>query len=136
MTDDEPTLLAQASERIGRVVANWRDALRDATDETATPITPRRMSRAMALGVELIHEGWLLHATRASSRLIRTDAQVATTLLVGDWCFAAGLCDVAENGDLDAIETLAQLIARLSADPDAAPSLRDELWSQAMLALP
>ena len=62
----------------------------------------------------MIREGYLLHNGRA--RLFaQDDADLA--LLTGDYLYAAGLVEICGTGDLDAVTTLAQLIARLQPQP-------------------
>ena len=59
----------------------------------------------------MIREGYLLHNGRA--RLFAQD-DVDLALLTGDYLYAAGLVEICGTGDLDAVTTLAELIARCS----------------------
>lgn len=63
---------------------------------------------ALALGLETIYEGYLLHYGR--SRLFRpTDTDIA--LLLGDTLLAHGLVHVAELGNVPAVADLADLLS-------------------------
>jgi hypothetical protein len=79
--------------------------------------------------VEAIREGYLLHYGEA--RLVFTeDADLA--LLAGDRLYALGLAELAEMGDLEAVRTMAEVIARAATahaagDPEAAA----KAWRQA-----
>ena len=65
----------------------------------------------LALGVETIYEGYLVHYGRA--RLFASlDGDVA--LLLGDYLYAHGLVHVAETGNVDAVADLAELISLCS----------------------
>lgn len=107
MTDTARRLAA----RIARASPAWRAAIathqaaaRGAAQQGATP--------AGHDGFALVREGWLLH--QAGSTLA-AGADLSLRLLMGDWCYAAGLCDIAQSGDLDAVAELADLIADASA---------------------
>ena len=65
----------------------------------------------LALGVETIYEGYLVHYGR--SRLFAPDDR-DTALLLGDYLYAHGLVRVAETGDVKAVSDLAELISRCS----------------------
>lgn len=78
---------------------------------------------AYAFVVEAIREGFLLHY--ASGRVL-DDADADLALLAGDRLYALGLQRLAELGDLEAVEALADVIA-LSAQAQAAAD--DELVS-------
>ncbi len=58
-------------------------------------------------GVTRIREGFLLHRALGSQQAAIT----ANAILAGDWCYASGLELVAETGDINAVRTLADLIA-------------------------
>ncbi len=85
-------------------------------------------SRDRTTGVEAIREGWLLH--RNASRIV-DGASPDLALLVGDWCYAAGLCDVADHGSLDDVARLARLMADVSARAGETVEALDPYWQQA-----
>jgi hypothetical protein len=62
----------------------------------------------LALGVETIYEGYLVHYGR--SRLF-SPVDGETALLLGDYLYAHGLVHVSATGDLAAVATLAELIS-------------------------
>lgn len=79
--------------------------------------------------VEAIREGYLLHYSRA--RVVATDDR-DLALLAGDRLYALGLADLAELGDLDAVRTMAEVIARAAcAHAAAAPEAAEEAWRAA-----
>lgn len=122
--------------RIGAVSPEWRRSL--ARHVSAGRRAPE-LRRGLSLAVETIYEGYALHF--ATPRTMTDGASTAMRLLVGDWCYAAGLCDVAEAGDLEAVATLADLIADVAAlaqeapRPDDVPDPRDLRWSEALADL-
>jgi hypothetical protein len=65
------------------------------------------------LGVEAIHEGYLLHYDRARV-FAQDDADLA--LLAGDHLYAAGLAEICRTGDLHAVSALASLISECAAN--------------------
>lgn len=112
-TEERPTpvpVLGVVAQRLADVSPTWAQVTVAAG--TATDEGPAGLSRDRAIGVESIREGWLLH--RAASRLA-ADASPDLALLIGDWCYAAGLCEIADHGSLDDIEQLAALVAEVSA---------------------
>lgn len=85
---------------------------------------PRSAGREqeVALLVEAIHEGYLLHYGRART-IDQADADLA--LLAGDRLYALGLDRLARLGDLMSVGILAEVIARCAqahaaGDPDGA----------------
>lgn len=61
--------------------------------------------------VEAIREGYLLHYAGAGrARILGTD-DADLALLAGDRLYAMGLADLADAGDLEAVRTMAQVIA-------------------------
>jgi hypothetical protein len=88
----------------------WGEALR--ADPEREPVFGALVRAELALGVETIYEGYLVHYGR--SRLFAAaDDDVA--LLLGDYLYAHGLVRVAETGDLDAVAALAELISTCAA---------------------
>lgn len=82
----------------------------------------------VALVVEAVREGYLLHYGAGSRVLDTTDEDLA--LLAGDRLYALGLAKLAEAGDLASVSELADVIA-LSAVAHAANDspLADAVWS-------
>ena len=87
----------------------WADALRpDTARETVPVFSPLVPDAQLALGLETIYEGYLLHYGR--SRLFEPpDEDVA--LLLGDALLAQGLVLVAATGSVAAVADLAELLA-------------------------
>jgi hypothetical protein len=112
-TDDTTTPASPAEQialRMGSVSPLWQRWLRAQADTRARAEAIAAGDPALALGVEAVWEGYALHF--ATSRTLDDDGAGAhARMLVGDWCYAAGLCDVAATGSLDAVSTLADLIA-------------------------
>jgi hypothetical protein len=96
--------------------ALWRDALRPGADRERIAIFSPLAEPRLALAIETIYEGYLVHYGR--SRLF-APADADTALLLGDYLYAHGLVRVAELGDVEAVRVLAELIslcAHLRAD--------------------
>ena len=87
----------------------WRAALLPESERVEQPVfSPLLADDGMALGLETIYEGYLLHYGRA--RLFAPeDRDVA--LLLGDALLAHGLVRVAATGELDAVSDLAELLS-------------------------
>jgi hypothetical protein len=87
----------------------WADALRPGAERDTVPIfSPLVPDPRLALGLETIYEGYLLHYGR--SRLFAPpDEDVA--LLLGDALLAQGLVLVAATGSVAAVSDLAELLA-------------------------
>lgn len=117
------TLLAM---RVSVVDPAWRDAIH-AELLSATDSVSHSGVSDLALAIELIYEGWLLHQNR--SRIIGDEVSADLALLIGDWCYAAGLVDVARFGTLDDVTRLARLVAEVSAEADLPYEQRDEKWN-------
>ncbi len=87
----------------------WAEAL--LPDTAPEPVFSPLAPRELALGVETIYEGYLVHYGR--SRLFAApDGE--TALLLGDYLYAHGLVRVAETGNVDAVADLAELISLCS----------------------
>jgi hypothetical protein len=86
----------------------WGDALvpPDARDET--PVFSPLAGTSLALGLESIYEGYLLHYGRP--RLFAPPDR-DTAILLGDYLYAHGLVRIAALGDVDAVARLAELIS-------------------------
>lgn len=123
-------VLGVVAQRLADVSPAWASVTINPT--TAPPGAPDRISRDRAIGVESIREGWLLH--RAASRLA-ADASPDLALLVGDWCYAAGLCEIADHGSLDDVERLAALVADVSARCDEPIDALAQRWDETTEAL-
>jgi hypothetical protein len=88
----------------------WGEALR--ADPDRDTVFGALVPEPLALGVETIYEGYLVHYGRP--RLFAPpDEDVA--LLLGDYLYAHGLVRVAATGDLDAVAVLAELISTCAA---------------------
>ncbi len=84
----------------------WGEALRPEPERQGVfgPLAPEEL----ALGLETIYEGYLVHYGR--SRLFApTDDE--TAVLLGDYLYAHGLVRIAATGELEAVAALAELIA-------------------------
>ena len=96
---------------------------------------PRARGRedALALVVEAIREGYLLHY--ATPRIVAgEDRDLA--LLAGDRLYALGLARLAELGDLEAVAELADVIALgARAQADGRPELAEAVWEAGVVAV-
>jgi hypothetical protein len=87
----------------------WADALRRADEREHEPVFSPLADERFALGLETIYEGYLVHYGR--SRIFAPpDSDVA--LLLGDYLYAHGLVRIAELGEIEAVQALAELISR------------------------
>ena len=86
----------------------WSDALKPEPRRQMTPVFSTLAPPELALGVETIYEGYLVHYGRP--RLFDPPDD-DTALLLGDYLYANGLVHVAETGDVSAVAELAELIA-------------------------
>lgn len=107
MTD--PDLFAAIADGAVAESRLWAESLRPAAQrEDVAVFSPLVPDAKLALGLETIYEGYLLHYGR--SRLFEpTDPDVA--LLLGDTLLAHGLVRVAETGDVAAVADLAALLS-------------------------
>jgi hypothetical protein len=81
--------------------------------------------------LEAVHEGYRLHYGEAGG-FGGMDEDLA--LLAGDSLYALGLARLAEQGDLAAVATLADLITNCAkAHAEGRPDVAGDLWSQASL---
>ncbi len=131
MSDPEPIpVLGVVAERLADVSPAWASVTVAPTSVTGGDADG--ISRDRAIGVEAIREGWLLH--RAASRLA-ADASPDLALLVGDWCYAAGLCEIADHGSLDDVARLASLVADVSARCDESVESLAPRWDETVEAM-
>lgn len=141
MTAHEVLLeLARAVREDGGLLA---DAIRDpapdalASHGTTTARGPRAAGRVaeLALVVEAVREGYLLHYQPDGVRLVdTTDPDLA--LLAGDRLYALGLARLAEMGDLDAVAELTDVIALCAgAHAAGAGDLADAVWEAGAAAV-
>ena len=79
--------------------------------------------------LEAVHEGYLLHYGEPNG-FVGMDDDLA--LLAGDSLYALGLARLAEEGDLDAVAMLADLITNCAkAHAEGHPEHAESLWRQA-----
>ena len=123
-------VLRQVAERAAADSPLWRASARAPHPEAETVSgCPDRL----ALGVEMIREGYLLHRGRARV-FAHDDTDLA--LLTGDYLYAAGLAEICRSGDLAAVGVLARLIAGCArAQGDGALDAGESLWPAAMAEL-
>ncbi len=86
----------------------WAEALLPVEKRHPQPVFSAFVSTELALGVETIYEGYLLHYGR--SRLFASP-DTDTALLLGDYLYAQGLVHVAATGNVAAVADLAELIS-------------------------
>ena len=86
----------------------WADALLPESKRRLEAVFSPLAPPDLALGVETIYEGYLVHYGR--SRLFSQE-DADTSLLLGDYLYAHGLVRVAETGNVDAVADLAELIS-------------------------
>jgi hypothetical protein len=86
----------------------WADALVPSERRAAMPVFSPLAPRELALGVETIYEGYLVHFGRPRLFAPPDDD---TALLLGDYLYANGLVHVAASGNVSAVADLAELIA-------------------------
>ena len=89
----------------------WADALLSPTERRREVVFSPLAPPELALGVETIYEGYLVHY--GSSRLF-APPDPDTALLLGDYLYAQGLVHVAATGNVDAVADLAELISLCS----------------------
>ena len=102
-------MIAPIAERATEASAVWGAAV--IAGAAPEPVYGPQVDQRFALGVETIHEGYLVHHGR--SRAFEP-ADTAAAILLGDYLYAAGLVEICRAGDIDAVGTLAELIADVS----------------------
>ena len=87
----------------------WAESLLLRHERLLVPVFSRLVSDpALALGVETIYEGYLVHYGRP--RLF-APADADAALLLGDYLYAHGLVRIAATGNVAAVHDLAELIS-------------------------
>jgi len=86
----------------------WADALKPVEERRHEPVFSPLVSEELAVGVETIYEGYLVHY--GESRLF-APPDADTALLLGDYLYAQGLVYVAATGNVGAVGDLAELIS-------------------------
>jgi hypothetical protein len=92
----------------GRESELWTAALLPHDEQAREPVFSRLGEERYALGIETIYEGYLLHYGRP--RLFAPE-DGDTALLLGDYLYAHGLVRIDEDGSVEAVNDLAELIA-------------------------
>ena len=86
----------------------WSAALRAPGEREEVPVFSPLGEARFALGIESIYEGYLLHYGRP--RLFSPDDR-DTAILLGDYLYAHGLVRITREGDVGAVERLAELLS-------------------------
>lgn len=104
--------------------------------ECRNGVEPESLAAAASLrlaAAEIVREGYLLHYGEPRWYVIK-DADLA--LLAGDRMYASGLAVLAEDGDTEAVEALAKLIAGCAEAHAVDDSARaDSLWQSTLAML-
>ena len=91
-----------------RESALWAESLRPPAERECQPVFSPLAAPRLALGLETIYEGYLVHYGR--SRLFEPTER-NTVLLLGDYLYAHGLVRVAASASAAAVADLAELIS-------------------------
>jgi hypothetical protein len=105
-----------------------------ATENPPTGEWEARIDGHRAFTLEAIYEGFLMHygEPRAFDPAMEPDLR----LLAGDALYALGLDRLAQNGDLEAVAELADLISRCAqAQAEGRPEEVRPLWEASLAAL-
>jgi hypothetical protein len=103
------TLLETIAEEASAESPLWAEArLVGRARRLVAVFSPLAPDPGLALGVETIYEGYLVHY--GASRLF-SPADEDTALLLGDALYAQGLVHVASTGDVAAVHDLAELLS-------------------------
>ena len=86
----------------------WAEALLPEEERSHEPVFSTLAPPELALGLETVYEGYLVHYGR--SRLF-AQRDTDTSLLLGDYLYAHGLVRVAATGNVTAVADLAELIS-------------------------
>ena len=102
-------MIAEIAARARAASAVWGAAVAPVID--GSPRYGQLVDARFGLGLETIYEGYLVHhgASRAFA-----PADLEGAILLGDYLYAAGLVEVCRAGDINAVGTLADLIADVS----------------------
>ena len=94
---------------------------------------PGRFQGPRAFTLEAVYEGYLLHYDRPRAFAV---ADGDLSLLAGDAMYALGLRRLAEEGDVEAVAELADLISLCArAEAEGRRDLIEELWSASVRRL-
>jgi hypothetical protein len=108
----------------------WGAALRPEEERESLPVFSPLGPPALALGLETIYEGYLVHYGRPRL-FVPPDRD--TGVLLGDYLYAHGLVRVSEQGDVTVVADLAELLslcAQLRAEPGPGDADDDgALWA-------
>jgi hypothetical protein len=85
----------------------WHGALLPSHEHELVAVFSPLAGERFAVGLETIYEGYLVHHGRP--RLF--DPPEASALLLGDYLYAHGLVRIAELGEVEAVQELAELIS-------------------------
>jgi hypothetical protein len=124
------TIAAEAAEESGL----WAAALRSEEEREAVAVFSPLAPAPLALGLETIYEGYLMHYGRP--RLFAPEDR-DTRILLGDYLYAHGLVRVAEAGDVRVVADLAALLsvcAQLRAEVEPGRPVPDGVVWAATLA--
>ena len=113
----------------------WGAALRPETERESLPVFSPLAPPRLALGLETIYEGYLVHYGRA--RLFAPPDR-DTAVLLGDYLYAHGLVRIAEQGEVVVVANLSELLslcAQLRAEPEPSDADYDGVLWAATFAL-
>jgi hypothetical protein len=112
-------------------VSALAEVQRRAESEVAAYARAGARGRFSDFVLEAVHEGYLLHYGDPNG-FSGMDEDLA--LLAGDSLYALGLARLAEEGDLDAVARLAELITNCAkAHAEGDPATATGLWAEASL---
>lgn len=129
MSHYSASILDAIASRIEQVSPSWQPFVQ--TMDTARDDEPRPDHTRM-VAVESIYEGWLTH--RNASRIL-SGASPDLSLLIGDWCYASGLCDITDHGTLEEVSLLAELVAEVSANAMETTDSLMQIWNKTIAEL-
>jgi hypothetical protein len=110
----------------------WGNALRAGEEREEEPVFSPLGDGRVALAVETIYEGYLLHYGRP--RLFApTDRD--TALLLGDYLYAQGLVHLAATGSVEAVADMAELISVCAHLRGEGRNGDGEAWASAVAGL-
>lgn len=124
--------LGAVAARLADVSTSWANVTIDPRDAPRSAAAIELLGRARAQGVEAIREGWLLH--RGVARVVG-EVSDDLSLLMGDWCYAAGLCQITDDGSLDDVAELARLVADVSVAVGQSVEELQPRWDEATEAM-